>query len=452
MIEPSGTEFACPPYLRSGATGRLAKRPPSNGPSLLRVFMWLLVGLALFFALLFFAANARASDAERTAAASVGRLDSATLPPVGPHFVWVVDAVLLHAQLYDGDSGEMVATIDSGTTLSPKPPLYAPDRREFYSVEIVYDRGRRGRRTDFVTIYDDETLEVKGDIVFPTRASESAASLAYTALLDGDRYLAVFNQFPVTGVTIIDLEQRAYLNQLPTAGCAGIYPVGPRAFAMLCGNGTVHVYAFDEAGQLVADVASEPFFDAVNDPAMLAAGRIGDVWYFPTFSGAIHGVDFAGAPGRAPTVDSWSLVDEAEAKAGWRPGGRQLLAANAPTGRLYVLFHQGGPGTHKDPGPEMWIFDTVGRERVARVELPNFTAAFLIDMLEIGPDGFVPWLLQTLIPREGADTITVSSDDAPRVFVRNSERGSVSVLDGLTGEHLRDLSQVGLGGSRLETP
>jgi len=394
-----------------------------------------------------------AADGDREAAAAVGRLESTQLPPIGPHFVWVTDQVFLHSQLYDGDTGAMRATIDGGTTISPKPPIHSRTRGEFYSVEIDYDRGKRGVRTDFVTIYDTTTLEVKGDVVFPTRAGESAASLAYAALLDDDRFLAVFNHFPVTSVSIIDVETRSFVGEIPTVGCAGIYPTGPRAFAMLCGNGTVHVFRLDDAGRLAASDASPVFFDPIEDPAMLAAGRIGDRWFFPTFAGTIHVVDFsASASGALPTVDSWSLVDDGDRAAGWRPGGRQLMATNAATGRLYVLFHQGGPGTHKDPGPELWIFDVKERARVARVELPNLTAAFLTDMMQLGSEGFVPWLLDALIPNEGADTVTVSQDASPLVFVRHSERGSVAILDGVTGEHLRNLSEVGLGGTRLEVP
>jgi len=433
--------------LRPRRESWLRRATPATSAALRLGTAVLAAGLALSTGL--HEAAAKEEGGDREAAASVGRLASATVPPIGPHFVWVVDAVFLHAQLFDGDTGAMHATIDSGTTISPKPPLYSARRGEFYSVEIDYDRGRRGKRTDFVTIYDDHTLDVKGDIVFPTRAGESAASLAYTALLDGERFLAVYNQFPLTSVSIIDLETRAFVAEVPTAGCAGIYPIGPRAWAMLCGSGTVHVFRLDESGQLAGDVASERFFDPIEDPAMLAAGRIGDTWHFPTFSGQLHAVDFSG---ETPSVETWSMVDAADRKAGWRPGGRQLMAANAPTGRLYVLFHQGGPGSHKDPGPELWIFDAAARERVARVELPNFTAAFLVDMMEIGPDGFVPWLLETLIPRDGADTVTVSKDAKPVVFVRHGERGAVAILDGLTGEHLRNLSQVGLGGMRLEVP
>ena len=101
----------------------------------------------------------------------------ATLPPVGAHWVWVADALLVHSLLFDGDTGEVVATIDAGTTLSPKPPLFSPTRRELYSVEIDYSRGRRGDRIDYVTIYDAETLAVTGEVELPTRTSESASSV-----------------------------------------------------------------------------------------------------------------------------------------------------------------------------------------------------------------------------------------------------------------------------------
>jgi len=107
------------------------------------LFATTVLGIALFGLSV---SAAHADDAEARAATSVGALQSATLPPIGSHFVWVVDSVFQHSQLFDGDSGRMFATIDGGTTISPKPPLYAASRGEFYSVEIDYDRGRRGRR------------------------------------------------------------------------------------------------------------------------------------------------------------------------------------------------------------------------------------------------------------------------------------------------------------------
>ena len=165
-------------------------------------------------------AGASAADevaADRAAAQSVSVLTSTTVPPIGDHFVWVVDQIFAHAQLYDGDTGAVYGMVDTGTTISPKPPLYARSRGEIYVVEVAYSRGRRGERTDFVTIYDHRTLGVTGEVVLPTRQAESAASLGYAVLLDGERFLAVFNQFPLTSVSIVDLAARTFVGEVQRA-------------------------------------------------------------------------------------------------------------------------------------------------------------------------------------------------------------------------------------------
>jgi methylamine dehydrogenase heavy chain len=373
----------------------------------------------------------------------------ATMPPIGEHTVWVTDIVLSHSLLFDGDTGEVVATIDAGTTISPKPPLLSRERGEIYSVEIDYARGRRGTRTDYVTIYDDQTLEVTDEVVLPTRTSESAASLGYAALLDGSRFLATFNQFPTTSVSIVDLEARAFVEEIVVAGCAGIYPTGPSSFAMLCGDGTMLVVTLGPDGRKQSTVATARFFDAVAEPVMMAGGRSGSRWYFVSFLGTAHEIDFGQTP---VATSSWQLSSDAERSAGWRPGGRQLVALHRATGHLFVIFHRGESGSHKSPGPEVWVHDVSKRERIARFEMPNFTAAFLGGMLELEPDGMGDWLLENMLPDDGADTITVSQDAAPLLFTRNSGLGTVAVLDARTGEHLRDLSEVGLAGMRLEVP
>ena len=73
-------------------------------------------------------------------------------------------------------------------------------------------------------------------------------------------------------------------------------------------------------------------------------------------------------------------------------------------------------------------------------------------MLQLDEDGTGRWLLDRILPDEGADTIEVTQDAAPLLFVRNSEIGSVAVLDARTGETLRFLSEVGLAGMRLAVP
>ena len=373
----------------------------------------------------------------------------ATLPPVGQHWVWVADRIFSHNLLFDGDTGEVLGSISGGSTIAPKPPLYSAERSEFYSVEIDYARGQRGARTDYVTIYDAVTLGVKGEVVLPTRTSESAASLAYSELLDGGRFLATFNQFPETSVSITDLDARRFVGEIGVAGCAGIYPTGTLSFATLCGNGTMMSVQLDEEGGMLSTSMSTPFFDVLEDAVMMRGGRIGQRWIFSSFLGMAHEVDFSHTP---PRVSSWSLVDEGERADGWRPGGRQLLAVHEGSKRLYVIFHQGGPGTHKDPGPEVWVFDLAERKRVNRIQMPNFTAAFVGGSMGMGSGGFTGWLLKSLLDDRGADTIAVSRDDKPLLFARSSDLGAVAVLDARTGVHLRDFSEVGLAGARLEVP
>ena len=172
----------------------------------------------------------------------------ASMPDITPHWVFVPDHLLQHSLIYDGDSGEVLGTVDSGMSITPKVPLVAHSRNEIYSVDIAYARGKRGARMDFITIYDATTLAVVGDIPLTTMAAESNQSLAYFAILDGERFLAVFNQFPEVSVTIVDVEKRRVAGVVPTAGCAGIFPAGPRRFAMLCGDGSALLVTLDEEG------------------------------------------------------------------------------------------------------------------------------------------------------------------------------------------------------------
>ena len=86
----------------------------------------------------------------------------ATLPD-GPrdHWVWLSDRVFRHSQLFDGDTGRALGTIDVAWALGGRLPHSAPERSEIYMVETVYARGHRGARTDLVTVYDSKTLAVK---------------------------------------------------------------------------------------------------------------------------------------------------------------------------------------------------------------------------------------------------------------------------------------------------
>jgi len=366
---------------------------------------------------------------------------------VGDHWVWVPDRLLQHSILFDGDSGEVLGMIDSAGSLTPKAPVLAAGH--FYSADIAWSRGWRGERVDFVSIYDARSLAYVDEVILPTRMGQSNASLMYAELV-GERFFAIFNQFPTVSVSIVDIEKRAFVEEIVVAGCSGIYPVDDRHFATLCGDGTAALIELDDEGSKAGLTPSESFFDAVEDPAFMAAGRAGTSWTFVTFAGDVRSVDFAG--GTPAVGEAWSLLDENDRREQWRPGGLQHVALHPASKRLFVVMHQGGAGSHKEAGPEIWVFDLAEKKRVARFPLPNLTAAFLADMMKLESGSFVESLLHWIVPSEGAHTIAVSRDAAPVLFARSAQMGAVAVLDADTGETLRILTETGLAGPTLRVP
>jgi len=419
---------------RPGATRGLAPRAFGIGALLA-------LGLALGIVIV---ALGSATGSNAPEQASVARL-----PALGDHWVFVPDRLLGHSLILDGDTGRVLGFVDTPNELMFPPPLASRARGEIYSADILYARGTRGARTDFLSIYDLETLAPIGEVTVPTRLGQSNVSYGYAELL-GDRFVALFDQFPDIAVSIVDLDQRAFVESIPIAGCAGIYPVSTFSFATLCGDGTVLRVDLDETGRLAGRASSAKFFDPVVDPVAMPAGRDGARWTFVTFGGLVHTVDFSGAePVVAP---SWSLLGEAGEASGWRPGGLQHVAVQPELNRLYVVMHEGGPGTHKSPGPEIWVYDLAERQRVARFEPPNLTAAFLAGIAGVDPESLTYRVMTWLLPSDGVHSIAVTRDAEPLLFARNAERGAVAVMDARTGETLRVLGDAGLAGPTLKVP
>ncbi len=375
----------------------------------------------------------------------------ARLPDVaGEHWVWVPDRVLRHSILLDGDTGRMLGAIDSGAQITPKPPLWSRSRSEIYSVDTVYSRGHRGTRRDFVVIYDATTLDVEGEVEIPPKAADTSTGIALIGLLDGDRFLVAMNQSPGASVTVVDLEAKHVASEVQTAGCAGVYPAGPTHFGMLCGDGTALAVHLDENGELDHVARSARFFDVVADPVTEKGVRDGATWLFASFEGFLHAVSFEGdAPApRAP----WSLFTERDRDRGLRIGGAQHLAFHRTTGRLYSIVHEGGPGSHKDPGVEIWVYDVASREKVDTFEAPNLIPPFLGPQAGFDASGTVGKILGFVLPNMGVHSIAVTRDEAPLLFVRHADLGAVGVLDARSGEHLLDIGDTGLSGATLVVP
>lgn len=403
------------------------------------------------------AAEAASTPTEELEAAS-GRFESterpgvATLDSPGDHWVWIPDRLLAHSLLYDGDSGKVLGMIDSPSTLTPQAPIISRARNEVYSVDVSYSRGNRGERIDFLSIYDLETLAYKEEIVFPTHAATGNTSIAYSSPI-GTRFIGVFNHFPATSVSILDLEERRFVEEIGVSGCSGIYSIDSSRFATLCGDGTVTVVELTEDGRKAALVHSEKFFDTLEDPVFTAAGRIGSRWIFVSFDGMVHSVDFSEAtPKHTPP---WSLRGNEEDGSKWRkwrPGGLQLITVHAASERLFVVMHEGGPGSHKDAGPEIWSFDLAKRKRIGRIKPPSLSATFLGELLGMKAGDFSFTLLNWILPPDTVHSIAISQDAEPVLFMRHAELGAIGMVDPESGEVIRILGDAGLFGPTLGVP
>ena len=386
---------------------------------------------------------------------TVGRV--VTLPErPGPHWFWLSDVLLHRTALFDGDTGQLLGAISSGTAGVGFiiAPLFSPDHREIYLAETYYARGVRGERTDVVTIYDARTLKPLDEITIPPLRGEYFPGNAANALTDDGRFMAVFNVTPATSLSIVDVKARRFTTEIDTPGCSLVYAAGARRFLMLCGNGEALSVVLDDDGHEAHVERTAPFFDPQKDPLTEKGVRRGNEWLFVSFDGVLHPVDATGDTLRFP--ETWALVDDEDRRASWRVGGAQHLAVHPASGRLYALMHQGGPDTHKEAGTEVWVFDLAAHRRLQRIPVLNPLASFVGQQLaQTGRErmsSVARWFLAKAAPNPGAERILVTQDDHPFLVVSGSLPPTLTIHDAMTGAVVREVSEPGIAGSLLFTP
>jgi methylamine dehydrogenase heavy chain len=236
--------------------------------------------------------------------------------------------------------------------------------------------------------------------------------MSNSELTDDERFLLIYNFNPAQSVSVVDTRARKFVGEIETAGCALVYPTGPRSFFSICGNGTLLDVKLKDDGTLATQQRTQRMFDVAKDPVTEKAVRLGDTWLFVSFDGTIYPV-VAGSSGlkAGPT---WSLVSAADRQQNWRPGGLQQLAVHASTKRLYSIMHQGGVFTHKDPGKEVWVYDVDKKARIQKIAMKNLSGS-----------------------------IQVTRDAKPLLFSIFIESSTTDVYDALSGTHLRSIENVG---------
>ncbi len=246
--------------------------------------------------------------------------------------------------------------------------LVSNKRPEIYVADTVWSRGARGVRTDFITVYDTQTLNPIDEIVLPgTKRALITAMEGLVAFTDDQKMGLFFNFTPASSVTVVDLVKRKALSEIEIPGCSLVYPTGARGFSTLCSSGTLLSIKLDANGAVAGRSESKPFNPLDTDPLFTGSTTLGGVRYFPSLAGRIQPVDMKGDD--VKVLPDWPLVSAAESAARWRPSGWQLIASDEQK-LLYVLMQAGAhEGTHKDPAGEVWVFNAATKTRVRRLRL-----------------------------------------------------------------------------------
>ena len=346
------------------------------------------------------------------------------LPRPTAHWVWVNDISFFafpdgRAFVVDGDRGAMLGMLSTGygftAVLVPKAGavVYAP--------ETYFSRGTRGTRTDVVTIYDAARLLPVGEIEIPPKRASVMPMPGAQALTDDDRFLLIYNFTPAQSVTVVDTHSRKFVGEIETAGCALVYPTGPRRFFSICGDGALLETSLTEAGTLAHRARTAELIDVLKDPVSEKGVRRGDTWLFASFEGVLHPLHATATGVKAEP--SWPLFSAQELAQHWRTGGLQHLAVHAGSGRLFAIVHQGGPETHKDLGEQVWVYDLASHKHVQTIPTHN----------KIG-------------------SIQVSQDAQPLLFACSLESNRLDIYDATSGKYLRTVEPLGQTPTMLVLP
>jgi methylamine dehydrogenase heavy chain len=344
--------------------------------------------------------------------------------PASAHWVWVNDFVFPHmvsgkAMLVDGDSGRFLGELDTG--FGSQRVVLSPDGQVIYSPETYFSRGTRGERTDVVTLYDPSHLAPLGEIAIPPKRSSNMPMMSNVQLTDDGRFLLIYNFTPAQSITVVDTRSRKFVGEVEISGCALSFPTGARSFFSLCADGALLHTLLDDTGHARKSDRTEPLFDVNHDPLTEKGVRVGDTWYFVSFSGMLY--PFKLEQGSLKLQKTWPLLSAAEKAQNWRPGGLQQLAVHAGLNRLYAIMHQGPPETHKDPGREVWVYDLASQARIQKIALKN-----------------------------NSGSIQVTRDSHPLLFSIFIESTVLDVYDATSGKHLRSVTDIGTTPTVLVTP
>lgn len=325
-------------------------------------------------------------------------------------------AAITQQFVIDGSTGEVLGMTDGGFLPQPLP---AEDGSFLAQVSTVFERVARGKRTDYVEVFDPETLLPTADIELPDAPRFLVGTYQWMNALTPDNKNLLFYQFsPAPAVGVVDLEAKKFDRMIDVPDCYHIFPASPDVFYMNCRDGSL---ARVDMSGAEPEISNTQVFHTeeellINHPAYaMRSGRL--VW--PTYTGKIFQMDLTaeGAAFREPV----EALTEAERAEGWRPGGWQQTAYHRKSDRIFLLVDQRDQWRHKAPSRFVVVLNGAG-ERLARFEFGH----------EI-------------------DSINVSQDDEPLLYALSAGTQTLHIYDAASGEELRSVDQLGRGPQILTT-
>ena len=343
---------------------------------------------------------------------------------VSPHWLWVYDPNFIsfgdgRAHLIDGDTGRYMGTLNTGYVhLHLTLPTHY---KEIYSAETYFSRHYSGTRTDVVRVYDPENLVPLAEIEIPAKRGTVFPRKNNAALTEDNKFMAIFNFTPATSLTVVDTNERKFIADIDTPGCSLVLSGGGYRFLSICSDGTALKFNLAADGKDATKVKSSAFFDMKKDPITEDPVRYKNQWLFASIGSMIYSIDFSKEQLTFPKP--WSLLNDAERKDGWRAGGAQQLAINEQLGLLYSVMHQGPVDTYEHGGPEVWVYDIEKQKRIKQIRT-----------------------------KRKAISIHVSPDKKPLMFSLTDEEATLDIYNAITGEHLREVDELGVTPWSMETP
>lgn len=311
----------------------------------------------------------------------------------------------------DGNNGKVLGMVDGGFLANP---FAATDGSYFGLASTVYSRVAKGKRDDYIEVYDSKSHNVIADIDIPESRFLIGTYPWLTTVTPDNKSLLFYQFTPSPQVGLVDIENKKFVRMLDVPDCYHIFPSNNETFFMHCRNGSMAKVTFDKEGK--AEVKQTEVFHGeddylINTPAFsMKAGQI--VW--PTYDGKIFLVDISS--GEAKFGNHFDVFTADEKKDNWRVGGWLPVAYHRGTGEVYLLGDQRAKWTHKYPSRFVFVHDAKTGKRLRK--------------LELGRD---------------IDSIAVSQDANPQLYALSTGEKTLYILDAATGKEQHAVSHLGHG-------